>query len=337
MRRALILLVALGLGLAAPARALAWHSAGHMAIARIAYQELDDKEKKRIAQILKAHPHYKIFLAAERPEGASEHEWAFLRAAVWPDWVRPPSKKNGPDPEAEERARKYHRGPWHYINLAFVPPGDRTSVPAELPARDYDADGEPGHILTALKKSMTILRARDMPDEVKAVYLCWLLHLLGDLHQPLHCSTLVSRQFPRGDQGGNLFLVSLKEGGPAVVLHAFWDGLLFRDAATFADIKARVDELRGSADLQRDKLPELELTGFASWAEESFGKARTVGYLGGKLQGARRPARGEAPAEAKAPVVPEGYEKAAAAVARRRMVLAGYRLADQLRAALRKR
>jgi hypothetical protein len=308
-----------------------------MAIARIAYQELDDKEKKRVAEILKSHPHYKIYLAAERPEGAGELEWAFMRAATWPDWVRPPYKgKDDPDPAAEERARKYHRGPWHYINIPFVPPGDKTRIPAELPARDYDADGEPGNVLTALKKAMTILRARDMPDEVKAVYLCWLLHLVGDLHQPLHASTLVSKQFPKGDMGGNLFLVSLKEGGPAVVLHAYWDALLFEEASTFADIKARVDELRGSAELQRGKLPELELTGFASWAEESFAKARSVGYLNGKLQGGRRPPKTEL-GDLKAPVVPKGYEQAAAVVARRRMALAGYRLADQLRAALKNR
>jgi hypothetical protein len=334
MRRALVLLAALGLALSAPGRARAWHAAGHMAIARIAYQELGDKEKKRLAQILKAHPHYKIYLSAERPEGASELEWAFLRASTWPDWVRPPYRKNGPDLEAEARARKYHRGPWHYINLPFVPPGDKTPVPADLPAKDHDADGEPGHVLTALKKCVTILRARDMPDEVKAVYLCWLLHLIGDVHQPLHAATLVSKQFPKGDQGGNQFLVSLKEGGPAMALHFYWDALLFKDAAGYADIKARVDELRGSPELRRDKLPELELTGFASWADESLGKARTVAYLDGKLQGARRPARGEGPAEVKAPVLPEGYAEAAAAVARRRMVVAGYRLADQVRAAL---
>ena len=115
----------------------------------------------------------------------------------------------------------------------------------------------------------------------------------------------------------------------------FLAALLFKDAVGYADIKARVDELRGSPELRRDKLPELELTGFASWADESLGKARTVAYLDGKLRGARRPARGEGPAEVKAPVLPEGYTEAAAAVARRRMVVAGYRLADQVRAALR--
>ena len=84
-----------------------------------------------------------------------------------------------------------------------------------------------------------MLRSADASDESRSIFLCWLLHLVGDLHQPLHTSTLISKQFPNGDLGGNLFLVSLKEGGPAVVLHTYWDALLFDKEAALKDIEAR--------------------------------------------------------------------------------------------------
>jgi hypothetical protein len=334
MRKTATLVAVFGIWLAATGRAGAWHRAGHMTIARIAYQELDDGQKAQIAKILKAHPHYARYLAQERPEGVPEHEWAFLRASLWSDWVRP--QRRDPRPDEDELVRKYHRGPWHYINLRVIPPGQDVPIPPNIPAADYDDRGEPGHVLTALKKSMTMLWAADLPDEVKAVYLCWLLHLVGDIHQPLHCATLISEQFPRGDLGGNLFLVSLKEGGPAVNLHFYWDALLFTDDAPYKDIQAKADELRRAPDLQREKLPELKATEFKAWAEEGFAKAREVAYGNGRIKG-RSAQPGEDRKTLQAPVLPEGYAQAAEQVARRRMALAGYRLADQLRAVFKKK
>jgi hypothetical protein len=339
MRHVATSLILLSLWLASPARALAWHHAGHMTIAKIAYQELSAPQKIAIAKVLKAHPHYARYLIDERPAEVSEGEWAFMRAAVWPDWVRPDWPrifKLNPRPDGEEVARKYNRGTWHYINFPIVVAEDPpVTAPKNLPPPDYDSKGEPGHVLSALQKSMTMLRAADMSDECKAIYLCWLLHLAGDLHQPLHASTLISRQFPYGDQGGNLFLVSVQNGGPAVNLHFFWDALLFGPEASFKDIEAKAEELRRTPELQRDKLPELGSGGFKAWADESFELARKVAYRDGRLQGRR--AKGKADLkEIKAPLIPEDYAPAAARVASRRMVLAGYRIADQLALVFRK-
>ena len=77
----------------------AWHKDGHMAIARIAWQKLSDKEQAQVTKILQAHihddiDHNKIFLLADRPINLdpeiSPIAWAFARAAAWPDWVRNP-------------------------------------------------------------------------------------------------------------------------------------------------------------------------------------------------------------------------------------------------------
>ena len=59
----------------------------------------------------------------------------------------------------------------------------------------------------------------------KAIHLCWVMHLVGDIHQPLHCVSLYCEQFPNGDHGGNDSLYRL--GGKRIIkLHPFWDELL---------------------------------------------------------------------------------------------------------------
>src|SRR5438132_3526444 len=77
--------------LAFPNRATAWHRDGHMAIARLAWKQLDAGQQLQIGKLLKTHPHYQVFLAYDRPKDlVSEPEWAFAQAAVWADWVRSP-------------------------------------------------------------------------------------------------------------------------------------------------------------------------------------------------------------------------------------------------------
>src|SRR5262245_37454665 len=70
--------------------AFAWNDRGHMIVARIAYQRLNDADRAKIHKILKQHPHYESYLAKDRPEEASEEEWVFVRAATWCDNIRPP-------------------------------------------------------------------------------------------------------------------------------------------------------------------------------------------------------------------------------------------------------
>ena len=67
----------------------AWNDTGHMTVAEIAYRQLDDAQKQKVADILKQHPHYQLLLHAHVPEGVDADEWAFLKAATWPDFVRP--------------------------------------------------------------------------------------------------------------------------------------------------------------------------------------------------------------------------------------------------------
>jgi len=54
------------------------------------------------------------------------------------------------------------------------------------------------------------VKIRTGTDEEKEIYLTWLLHLIGDIHQPLHCTAVFSEQFPNGDKGGNDAFVRIR-------------------------------------------------------------------------------------------------------------------------------
>ncbi|TNV78122.1 hypothetical protein FGO68_gene14425 [Halteria grandinella] len=67
---------------------------------------------------------------------------------------------------------------------------------------------------------------RPQTEEVGRSYaLRLLIHYLGDVHQPLHCSSRVDKSFPEGDKGGNMF--PLPNHYESDDLHAVWDSVLY--------------------------------------------------------------------------------------------------------------
>ncbi len=85
-----------------------------------------------------------------------------------------------------------------------------------------------------------------------------------------------------------------------------------------------------AAQFERDALKkELAASDFAAWAEESFVLARDVAYVGGKLR-TQKLLHGHDEGEFEAPPLPEDCEDTAQEVARRRVALAGFQLADRL-------
>jgi hypothetical protein len=332
--------------LALPGKAAAWHENGHYAIARLAWQQLDDKQKVDILKILKAHPHYDIYLKAECPKELSEGEWAFLRAATWSDWVRSPRAPGLGKVDADAIRVTYNKGVWHYVDLPLIHPADKgkfdePSIRKEILEPEFDAKGEPRHALAAIKLALKTLSAADTPDKDKAIYLCWLSHITGDIHQPLHCTSLIASKAtygtypfdpPEGDRGGNLVAVRRQASdSEAVNMHFLWDALVFRGQSGYSSVEAMVAKLRSDPQLQRDRLPELKATDTLAWVEEGLALVKDVVYRGDKgfLEMAAFAAQAKVKAE-DAPVLPAGYEQRAEEVARRRMVIAGYRFADQL-------
>jgi hypothetical protein len=248
--------------------ALAWNSIGHMSVAYVAYQNLTPTEKARVGALLKLNPYYSQWLTYI-PAGTSDADrdmYVFMMAATWPDQIKAMgSHYFGTDtpPHAEAAglnggytdhgAHKY----WHFANMPLG--GDATTlVPLSTP--------------TAIQK-ITAFRAAlatKIPDPVKSYDLVWLIHLVGDVHQPLHCSTRVSAANPKGDLGGNLVLVA----GPAKELHAFWDTALgdgdtrnFVNAAKIAAALPEADPKLVDDDKEDD------------WAAESYALAKSAVYV----------------------------------------------------------
>jgi hypothetical protein len=273
----------------------AWSSAGHMVIAGEAYGLLSPKLKTKVTEILKAHPEYEKWQASFKAGDVDLDTFIFMRASTWPDEIR------------RDHAH-YDHPKWHYINYPLRPP----SFPAEAGSSPED------DILYGIGQAEKELADSHSSQEEQAVYLSWLIHLVGDLHQPLHCSSLFNEAYPKGDKGGNDFYV--KPGSRGIRLHSFWDGLLGTSGRPQAHLSYGVEiETR----YPRKSLKELKKhKTVKAWSLEGRDLAVEKVYLRGELKGAAIPEE--------APPLPEGYTKEAKVVAERQAALAGYRLADEV-------
>jgi hypothetical protein len=209
-----------------------------MIIGAIAYKELKASSTQtvaRIVAILKKHPYYQ----KEWKEEMSKYNlvedkdmYLFMIAARWPDDVR----------SGEEN---YHHSTWHYINY-FYKPSDKTSTDT------YPTNGE--NIVSAFKENLAVLQS-NAEDSKKAIALCWIFHLVGDVHQPLHASTYITDMFPEGDRGGNLFKIKVEHDSKIINLHSLWDGLII-GSGNFQAINNTATELRQR--ITRNSLPAVK-------------------------------------------------------------------------------
>jgi hypothetical protein len=334
------------LSLLVPSLAQAWHSSGHMAIARIAWKQLSDAERVYYANLLKKHPHYEAFLAADRPTDVPEVEWAFMRAAVWGDWVRGPYTGGPLTAEQKTIKNQFDRPAWHYVNLPYIHPDDAGKYDAEKIRKEIlepelDKKGQPLNVLAALKYNKDRLKAAETSDADRAVALTWIMHLVGDIHQPLHGTSLIwsAAGFEplHGDLGGNRLAIRPKPGAKAQKLHFYWDALLFPGDPGFKAVDPVVADLLNDPELKPEKFPEIGAE-FLTWAEESRDLAISTVYRdGGEFIKAKALPAGRVDLDTlDVPAVSEAYAKAANALARKRMALAGYRLANQLKQAAQK-
>jgi hypothetical protein len=152
----------------------------------------------------------------------------------------------------------------------------------------------------------------------KALAYSWLMHLIGDLHQPLHSCALVSvNQFRKGDKGGND--IPLTRGRN---LHSLWDNLLGR-SDSYSNVLKVANELS-----DREVYGEVwdsagKVADVRKWTVESHRLAEQTVYSDAILEAIRA-----TPAGSKvAPITPsDEYLKAAGALARQRVVAGGIRL-----------
>ena len=302
------LLVAAG----AASQSRAWNDRGHMTVAYIAYKQLKPATRGRVDALLKLNPKYPDWETAinQQVPNASETDknlMIFMIAATWPDQIKRDKtytsdgsdKGNRPDgsPDPARNSgyddllmHKY----WHFIDTPFSTDG--TPLPPIPVPNAQDR--------IALFRSVL---ASNSPEPLKSYDLCWLLHVVGDVHQPLHASTRVSSSDPRGDAGGNLVKLSCA----GCELHFFWDDLLGTDSALEA-VQNAAKKLPKADSALAAKSDEKD------WLAESFLAAEQQVYISPV-------AAGDGPF-----TVTNSYKKAAARLARQRVALAGARLANLL-------
>ena len=287
--------------LATPVLTLAWDAAGHRTVADIAWDNLTARARARAVALLMHGPPV-ANLASLRPAAGSDSardRGLFLNAATWPDLVRNPS----------EAWHVYNRPAWHYADFYW---DVENGVAHNLPGTGPDAVNA-GERIEAFRAE---LADPNVPDTTKAVDLAWLLHLVGDIHQPLHCSSRVTSRepLPQGDRGGNEFLLDDHHK-----LHVYWDEILEEAIAP----EPGEDSLAYAARMARRIETAHRPAGAASadvmeWEHECLHLAQTVVY--------DSLTRGAAPSAA--------YRARALKVSERQMALAGQRLAALLNAAL---
>src|SRR5258708_34426075 len=244
-------------GLCLPA--FGWNDRGHMSVAYLAYTQLTPATKGRVNLLLKSNPKYSDWAAKVDKEvpgvsAADEDIMIFMIAATWADGIkrdltytkdgsqggnRPdgspdPGKNTGYD---DLLMHKY----WHFIDTPFSKDG--TTLPA-IPTPNAQER-------IALFRGVL---ASTSADGLKSYDLTWLLHLVGDVHQPLHAATRESSTDPGGDAGGNLVKLDCSKDS----LHAFWDGLLGTTSSLSAVVKAA------------KKLPKANATLAAKWDEKDW-------------------------------------------------------------------
>lgn len=141
--------------------------------------------------------------------------------------------------------------------------------------------------------------------------LSWLIHLFGDIHQPLHCIEHISDLHPGGDRGGNSFLLK----GKAKDLHSLWDSSVNFKNEPENQIAVDIVKEHSRASLKSD----LQNTNVEDWARASFMLAKKFAYA--PLH--ENPSAPPTPSKA--------YLKKAEEIGRRQAALAGCRLSDRLR------
>jgi hypothetical protein len=307
-------LVALALVAASPAAVQAWNATGHMTSAKLVWDRMDASQREAASQLLLQHPHLKeFFQSSKHSDDVSDSEWFFLRASTWADWVR--SYSNSVRPE-DKAIFAYSKGPRHYINLPIVLPAD-----AQL-FKDKKLDPPNENVVTGLEEYVATLKDTKRPAAERAVALCWLLHLGGDMHQPLHCTNFYSKDCPSGDQGGNLWWV--KDNGRPTRLHGYWDGAM-GSGSKFADIQSHA-ALLSREEYSREKFAKrLKLTDFMEWAREGQDLARKHVYRNGELPRLIVLNGGNGQA---APELPEDYGAKARTLARQQVALSAHRMSD---------
>lgn len=256
----------------------AWDATGHRLIAQIAYHRLQPMVRRKIDHISE------VF----RPLGTPLQRFEYM--AVEPDLLRA---------QGDTTYAKYH-----FINTP------------------YSMDGTPGkpvgpeNVVNGIELAEKNVLDQKLSLKQQGQWLSYLVHFVGDSHQPLHCVVMYSKQFPDGDAGGNLYPIHYRN---ITELHALWDRGVGGFRLPYHRYPLSTSAInRVAAGIVKqfpptyfgEKLQDLKPH---DWAMESYLDAKDFAYT--------------TPMHAKPSAY---YMQVGSKIARQRIALAGYRLATVL-------
>lgn len=257
----------------------AWNETGHMLVAKIAYEKLKPAARTKVDRLVNyLHQEY-------------DDINTFPQAAVWPDKLR-----------WQQRLDVYTH--WHYIDQPLVREGGNPNV------NIIDSD----NALWAIDKIRSFITNEKANPYERARFLALLVHIVSDIHQPLHTVALVTPTFPEGDHGGNDYIVSYRN--KKTNLHKIWDDGVGGFELSFSADEA---ELVSQANLISSRYPcsffaeRLRQSDVKQWIKEGLTIADTIVYSTPQNQ-----------------PVSSAYVKKGNQVAEQQVALAGCRLANML-------
>lgn len=199
----------------------AWGPLGHRLVARLAEDGLSPAARAEVERLLHGEP-----------------DPSLAGVSTWADELR------GSDPVLGRRT-----APWHYVNIGEA--GCRYQRKIHCPGGDC--------VNEALEAQARILGDRTRSDAERLQALKFVVHLVGDAHQPLHAGNF-------HDRGGNRYQVNFR--GKGGNLHSLWDSGLLNTRGMDED--AWLQRLRSQPQPARSDIGQPPRAGFAvSWVEQA--------------------------------------------------------------------
>jgi hypothetical protein len=286
-----------------------------MAVGWVAYHHLNANTKLAVNKLIAKNPNYSEWKKSLPGNISSDDRdmYLFMIATTWADQIKGDStyqddgSNGGNTPPTDSGATtnagyadKARHKYWHFIDVPFSP--DDTAL-ALVPYPNVETE-------TAVFRQVL---ASNATEALKSYDLVWLLHLVGDVHQPLHCTNRFTASQPTGDSGGNAVTFCAAGDQPCSSnLHAFWDNLLGPSNGTPQQVAAVAAKLP-SVSVSPDDLD------VHTWVDESFELAKSAAYANPPVGVGAGPFQYD-----------QEYAANAKAVAQKQVVQAGLRLANIL-------
>jgi hypothetical protein len=283
MIKRLLLRAAVLLAVLLPATpALAWWEYGHGAVGRIAYMNVSPQTRVLVDRLLRQGRLLDTPTCSVR---------TIELAAYWADCIKTLGE------------RFSYASPWHYQNVDICRPFD-----LRTPCED-------GNCVSAqVERQVRLLADGRVPTRERVAALAFLVHFMGDLHQPMHTGD-------HGDLGGNRVQVSYGAIGGRTNLHSVWDGYL-ADRGISQPPGEPAGILSQLSDADRVAMREGTIT---DWSREGWEISREFAY--GSLF--ENPCA-DRPRNAPRPVLTEAMVERLIPVVRRQVARGGLRLARLL-------